>query len=162
MKKLSACLSMAILSVCVTANADNLNPINEVFAQVGASVPMLGGDSGTQTLGLVGYRYTPSWYYLEADAGGWAGSRHTGIAAAQIGLDYQNFSIGTGPAVITDTSSSLGTHQQFLSSIRWTCSAHPLYIAYNHVSNGESIFNNHGDEPNHGENFFSIGYIHNF
>lgn len=136
--------------------------VNQIFSQAGGSAPLFGSAAGMQTLALLGYRYMPSWYFLEADVGGWAGSRHSGIAAGLVGLDYKDLSAGIGPGGITDTSSSLGTHFQFLSSLRWTFNPYPVYIAYNHVSNGSGIFSWGKDQPNDGENFFSLGYTYSF
>lgn len=137
-----------------------ITPAQQVDFTLGESIPVFGSKSPSQTLGQVAYHYTAFWFCLEAGAGGWAGSRSSGIANAQIGLNYKDFSIGTGPAYITTTSSFLGTHRQFMSTARWTFNPMPIYVEWNHVSNARRILG--GPGPNAGENFVALGYAHAF
>lgn len=134
--------------------------INQVEFEVGPSIKLFGSRPPAQGLGYLGYRHTDNWWYLQAGAGGWIGTRASGITAAQAGLNYKDFSFGTGPAYITNTSTSLGTHYQFMSTFRWTFNPYPVYVAWNHVSNGKKIWG--GEGPNLGENFITVGYAYRF
>ncbi len=156
MKKL-LCLSLCALSLGSSAYAAGQNQID---MQAGIGLHILGTPIGSQTLGYVSYRYTNNWYYLRAGAGGWLGSRGTGITAVQAGFNYKDFSIGSGPAYITNTTSSLGTHYQFMSSARWTFNPYPIFIEYDHVSDARMVLG--GPGPNLGENFISAGYSYRF
>jgi hypothetical protein len=157
MKKLAFGLVAGLFGISGFASTINTQ---ELDLQVGPSIPIFGSKSPAQYLGTVGYRYNQDWWYVGADAGGWAGDRHTGLADANIGLQYKDFSIGTGPAYITSTSTSLSTHYQFDSQARWTFNPYPVFIGFQHVSNGAKIFG--GKTPNDGENFVTVGYIYTF
>lgn len=128
--------------------------------EAGPSLAILGSQSPTQGLGLVDYRYTENHWFVGGGIGGWAGSRATTLAHAIIGFNYADVSLGTGPAVISTTSSSLSTHYQFVSNLRWTFNPYPVFIGWEHVSNGASLWN--GPGPNYGENFVTLGYVYYF
>jgi hypothetical protein len=159
-KALRLCVFVTLALIASQVYADSSATINELDFDVGPSLPIFGGDSPSQYMGLASYRFTDNWYYVEGNLGGWVGTRHTGLAAASVGLNYEDLSIGTGPAVISTTSTALSTHAQFMSTLRWTFNPLPIYIDYRHVSNGSKIFGSR--EPNHGENFFEVGYAYRF
>ncbi len=131
-------------------------PATQVDVQAGVGLPIFGTPNPSATLGFMSYRYTNNWYYVALGAGGWLGERGTGIGNLGVGLNYQDFSIGTGPSYITHLTTTLGTHFQFMSAARWTFNPLPIFVEYDHISNASKIFG--GNNANQGENFLGLGY----
>lgn len=131
-----------------------------ISVEAGFSGEMFGSGGFGQKLALVSYRYNKDWYYLGAESGGWIGSRGVYVTGWQVGVQYRGLSLGTGLAGISHQTPYLGTSWQILSTLRYTFEPVPVFIAWNHISNGSKIFGS--PLPNIGENFFTIGYSFKF
>ena len=117
-----------------------------------------GGYGGTD--GIISYRYNHDWYYMGGAIVAWTGPRNNILISEQLGIQHEGLSLGGGLGAINKTNDYLGTYWQFFLTLRWVINPLPVFIAWNHVSNGSAIFGS--PTPNIGENFFNIGYEYKF
>lgn len=128
--------------------------------EAGTSGVMFGSGGYGQKLTLLTYRYNKNWYYLGGEIGGWEGTRGALVTGWQVGVQYKGLSLGTGLAGINHNTVNLGTSWQILSTLRYTFQPIPVFVSWNHISNGSKIFAS--PLPNVGENFFTVGYVYRF
>lgn len=111
-----------------------------------------------QYIGMFKHRTYHNIIYTEYGVGYWTGSDKSGIGHLSLGVFYKNFSIGIGPAYITNISSRLGSHLQFISNATVRFGDNKQWFAnFSYISGLNEL--RALKKPDKGEAFITLGCV---